>query len=68
MSTTVAHSYLAYPGDPGPGTARNLEMSEIPNHIHAVDMARDVATSTQSDKRVVIFPLKLAQTFPKDAQ
>ena len=40
-----------------------------PNHIHldgekAIDMAYDVNISTKSDKRVVIFPLKLAQIVP----
>ena len=63
------HSYLVYPGSPGPDTARNFEMSVTLNHIHfdwekAIDMAYDVNISTKSDKRVVIFPLKLAQIVP----
>ena len=42
---------------------------EMANHIHldgekAIDMAYDVNISTKSDKRVVIFPLKLAQIVP----
>ena len=34
LTVVHVHSYLVYPGGPGPGTARNFEMSVTPNHTH----------------------------------
>ena len=48
FSIIAVHSYLVYPGSPGPCTARNFEMSVTPNHIHLdgekaiINMARHV--------------------------
>ena len=71
LSYANIHSYLVYPGGPGPGNAWHFEISVTPNHIHfdggkAIDMVYADAISTKSDKGVVIqvFLLKLTQRVP----
>ena len=63
----IEYTNNVYPGGPGPGTAPNYEMSIALHHIHFDGERPEICKIMMSlipqnvTKRVVVFPLKLAQ-------